>query len=186
MVTKNNTNKEYCTFDSIIQTSAQYAVSFQSGTLIRKMQISNFVNNTSSSGAVIYGESSATQITQCIFTQNTGVLFSGTLNVSQSWIHHEYSLSAGTVVILSSTITTYGPEPTYELQNYASAICITPTPGPTPGHTNPPVGEDISPCMTLPALPTACNVQSECGSGLMNLNNVIHFLQSILVTSLFE
>ena len=165
---------------------SQYVVYFQSGTLIRKMQISNFVNNTSSSGAVIYGTTSETQIIQCIFTQNKDVLFSGTLNVSQSWIHHEYSLSAGTVVILSSTITTQGPAPTFELQNYASAICITPTPGPTPGPTNPPVGEDISPCMTLPPLPTACNVQSECVSGLMNLNNVIHFLQSILVTFLFE
>ena len=173
-----NFSSKYCTF-AHSRTVNHYCVYLQNSQNTRILQTNNFVNNSSPSSYAVLHSSSNHIVENCVFTSNLNILLGGILQVSNCWIHHTSTLSTGSVIILSSTITTDGPAPTFELFHFASAFCMVPTPAPTLEPSFPPVGQEWTPAQTLPPPPTVCEF-TDSSQKLLSITSVLHFLYALL------
>ena len=157
-----------------------------SGTIL--FSENNFINNSSPSTSygLFRSTPSTTLITNCVFSINKGVLFSGALTCSNSFIQHSDSLTTGLSI---SLVNTKPLGETFEIINFGTALCITPIPNPT--NIQPTVeGNELTPCRTiplpptppqsLPLTPTECLIFSESVISELNFGKIIYLIHLII------
>jgi len=159
----------FLTYDSN-RPSEAIVVLFESASGPVLLKKCNFINNSSSANeGIIHSTTTSTIIDQCAFSLNFNTLLTGSLMATGCWINHT-TVTSGTQITLVSPLTYLE---SHSLTNFGSAMCITPTPGPTTITEEPPHGEDSTPCATqfapptppqsLPPLPTECAAISDNG-----------------------
>ena len=172
-----NFSCKFCTL-AHSRTVSHYCLFLQSSTNTRKLERSNIVNNSSPVTNAVIHSSSNQVIDRCIFSLNQNILLGGTLQVYNCWIHHTSTLSTGSVVIYSSTITTIGPAPTHEIFHFASAFCRVPTPAQTPKITFAP-SPGMTPAQTIPPPPTECKF-TDSAEKFLSFTSILHFLYAFI------
>ena len=172
--------------------SSSATVYFNLGIGLQSVNFSNFINNTGgSSNGVLHAITTTLFVQDCVFSINRNVLFSGIINIIDSFIQHSFDLTTGSEAIM---INNKDFEGTLYLTNFGTARCITPIPLPTstPSQTNL-GGLEITLCatnlppptphQTIPNLPTEC-IYSANNELSTNLFSIFYFIYSstILIT----
>ena len=154
-------------------------------TCIVNINTCNFINNTSTASTGILNVTPlGTIVENSVFYINSGCLFSGKLTSIKCFISHSGPVTIGADILLISSMEFVL---TFNLLNFGTALCITPIPEPT---TLPPtqiIGYDLTPCATLPPLPTPAQtiplLPTECvifSQENSNLSSISSFIVSIL------
>ena len=140
-----------------------YVLYLASGTSLKTFDKCNIINNTSPSIGVIYIDGNdGGKINECIFSNNKDVLIgvpSSTVFVTNCWIDHYDSQKITVGALIQIQYAQYGSTSFYYLTYFGTAICISPTPGPTIEGGE---GLEVLPCQTIPStcLPISENLQN--------------------------
>ena len=169
---------------NIAASSSIFTFQGKTGVFDHLIQSTNMVNNSTPTSGNIFN-SLATNINaeNCVFANNKDILFSGSITVKDSWIQHNFSLSTGNVIILTSSISTEGVAPTFDLRHFSTGLCLIPTPGPTPQQTL--NGLECTPLYTLPLPPTECGVNQQEISYQFNLLTFTSILSILFIQLLY-
>ena len=168
-----------------------YTIYFHGGSSIRKINYTNIIKNTSPNGGVIYSVNTPYDFYKCFFEKNFNWLFQGYLSIRDSWISHNSEL-----LYPANYVNFYGSNcqnsegcltEKHIISHLSTAVCQTETPAPsktpnieelnlTPCNTLPPLP---TPPQTIPLSPTICLIESN--SGNINLKLINLFLIKITI-----